>query len=195
MRQHFFHESIGMTMYTNIKESLRPNHDVHIGADNIEINIEERPLIAQDSIMIDNLIVILPQIENIEAQNPLELREADESLSIRNRQALTDEEPFLILSHSDTPEYKTHMQAKQVVQHVHNPNNEIVDGENEARLPTEDKVESQRNEFTIEDATSSRHEDVSRELSVLETTLLRRLPIWLSPLPTNRPIPAAYVSR
>ncbi|RKF61498.1 hypothetical protein OnM2_041065 [Erysiphe neolycopersici] len=62
--------------------------------------------------MIDNPTVILPQIENIEAQN----EEADE----------------------------------QVIEHFHNPNNEYFDGENEARLPIDDNIESQRNEITIE---------------------------------------------
>ncbi|RKF57746.1 hypothetical protein OnM2_072077 [Erysiphe neolycopersici] len=139
--------------------------------------------------MIDNSTVILPQIENIEAQNLLQNEETDESLSMRNRQALTDDEPFLIMSHSDTPEYITHMQARealpedhdnifetefgaqleQVVQHVHNANNEIFDGQNEARLSIDDNIEGQRNEITFEDVTSSRHEDISRELPILET--------------------------
>lgn len=50
---------------------------------------------------------------------------------MRNRQALTENEPFLILSHSDTPEYITHMQAREALPEHHD---NIIETEFGARL-------------------------------------------------------------
>ncbi|POS82286.1 hypothetical protein EPUL_003713, partial [Erysiphe pulchra] len=151
----------------------RPIHDIHYGADNIEVNAEESALIAEDSIMNDNPTVVLPQLENIEfsshleAQNIFGNEKAEESLPMRDRQALTDDEPFLLLSHTNSQEYITHMQVREALPDDHD---NIFETECGSQFLNNENIDNQGNEVAIESAISGVHGDVNLQQPDTETT-------------------------
>ncbi|POS82356.1 hypothetical protein EPUL_004829, partial [Erysiphe pulchra] len=113
-------------------------------------------------------------------------------------EAMADDEPVIILSHTDSREYAAHMRAREALPEDHDdifnnlPEDNFDHGDNN---PVEIVTDVDDNSNGLnEDTMVIDNDNGGNEVST-ETTAPRRLPQWLAPLPTHRTIPAAYTSR
>ncbi|POS82247.1 hypothetical protein EPUL_004448, partial [Erysiphe pulchra] len=125
------------------------------------------------------------------------------SQEVVGEEAMADDEPVIILSHTDSREYAAHMRAREALPENHddlfdNLNIENLDHENINSVEIVDDVVTTENGGNSnrlnEDNMHIDNDNGGNEINS-ETTAPRRLPQWLAPLPTHRRIPAAYTSQ
>ncbi|POS82647.1 hypothetical protein EPUL_004006, partial [Erysiphe pulchra] len=110
-------------------------------------------------------------------------------------EALANDEPVIILSHTDSREYAAHMRVREALPDNHDdifnnlPDNNL---EQDSIDPFETDYTNLNNQINM---TTINNEPERIEPEVETTTAPLRLPQWLAPLPTHRTVPAAYISR
>ncbi|POS81992.1 hypothetical protein EPUL_004633, partial [Erysiphe pulchra] len=125
------------------------------------------------------------------------------SQEVVGEEAMADDEPVIILSHTDSREYAAHMRAREALPENHddifdNLDTENLDQENVNPFEDVDDVvpaENGGNNSRLNEDNMQIDNDNGGNETNSETTAPRRLPQWLAPLPTHRTIPAAYTSR
>ncbi|POS82194.1 hypothetical protein EPUL_004187, partial [Erysiphe pulchra] len=124
-------------------------------------------------------------------------------------EVLADDEPVIILSHTDTREYAAHMRAREALPDNHDDIFDNLPEDNFDQFGVDpfeianNNLNDQINETTINNDNNDNNTEESipipndndRNETEVENIAPRRLPQWLAPLPTHRTIPAAYTSK